>query len=178
MVDKAARYIPITLNKNHNDSRTKKVVNAHENCRSRIKTFKIIISKIDQGKSKNGTSAQGSPFSLLHDYATRLSVLNMLHMIVSLQHINNYTVILYNATFVLKLSPKGTWLLYVPTAPLSFFPSRVEFLMQKRPPLLQFPALCWLNNPFHLFFIRLTPLTGAVILLHCEVECWGTGCRM
>lgn len=107
MVDKAARYIPITLNKNHNDSRTKKVVNAHENCRSRIKTFKIVISKIDQGKSKNGTSAQGSPFSLLHDYATKLSVLNMLHMIVSLQHINNYTVILYNATFVLKLSPKG-----------------------------------------------------------------------
>lgn len=44
---------------------------------------------------------------MLHDYATKLSVLNMLHMIVSLQHINNYTVILYNATFVLKLSPKG-----------------------------------------------------------------------
>lgn len=44
--------------------------------------------------------------------------------------------------------------------------------MQKRAPPLPFPALCRLNNPFHLFFIRFTPLTGAVILLHCEAECW------
>lgn len=37
---------------------------------------------------------QGSPSSVQHDYATKLAVLNLLLMIVSLQHINNYTVIL------------------------------------------------------------------------------------
>lgn len=44
---------------------------------------------------------------MLHDYATKSAVLNLLHMVVSLQHVNNYTVILYSAAFVFKLSPRG-----------------------------------------------------------------------
>lgn len=130
--------------------------------RSGIKTFKIV----------KGVVLLCCMIMLL-----KLAVLNMLHTIVSLEHINTYPAILYSAAFVFWVL-NGMWLLYVavlPTAPLSFFPSRAEFLMQKRAPPLQFPALYWLNNPFHLFFIRLTPLTGAVIPLHCKAECWGGG---
>lgn len=85
-------------------------------------------------------------------------------MIVSLQHINNYTVILVQLLYlswVLKATCSLEPSCRPPLCP--FFRSRAEFLMQKRAPPLQLPALCRLNNPFHLFFIQLSSLSGAVI---------------
>lgn len=56
------------------------------------------------------------------------------------------------------------------------YPSRTKLLMENWTPL-QFLALCRLNNPFHLLFIPLAPLTWAVILLWRDAECWSCAYR-
>lgn len=58
-------------------------------------------------------------------------------------------------------------------SPFPIFQAQKSSWWRREPPPLQFLALWRLNNPFHLLFIPLAPLTRAVILLRCEVECWG-----
>lgn len=56
------------------------------------------------------------------------------------------------------------------------YPSRTKLLMENWTPL-QFPALCWLNKPFHLFFILSALLAQAVIPLHRDIELQSFSCR-